>query len=259
MPPRDSYQLAKTAAMRALEIDDTLAEAHTSLANVRYWYDWDWSGAETEFKRAVELSPNYPHAHQLYASYLISMGRHQEALSEAQQAHALDPISLAINVQMARILYFSHRYDEAIDRCRKTLEIDSNLGGARLFLGRSYTEKRMYDEALTELEKAKDLLRGSAEVLSVIGYTYAASGHPIEAQKILRELQGLSKQRYVSPYHIAMIYAGLGERDPALLSLEKAYDDREGRLTLLKVVPEFDSLRSDSRYVDLVRRIGLTP
>jgi DNA-binding winged helix-turn-helix (wHTH) protein/TolB-like protein/tetratricopeptide (TPR) repeat protein len=259
MPPRDSYQLAKTAAMRAVEIDDTLAEAHTSLANVRYWYDWDWSGAETEFKRAVELSPNYPTAHQLYASYLIAMGRHQEAMFEAQQAHELDPISLSLNVQMARILYFSQRYDEAIDRCKKTLEIDPNHGGARLFLGRSYTEKRMYEEALTELEKAKDLLRGSAEVLSVIGYTYAASGHPIEAQKILRELQGLSKQRYVSPYHIAMIYAGLGERDPAFLSLEKAYDDREGRLTLLKVVPEFDSLRSDSRYADLVRRIGLTP
>ncbi|HXI92521.1 MAG TPA: winged helix-turn-helix domain-containing protein [Blastocatellia bacterium] len=259
MPPRDSYQLAKTSAMRALEIDDTLAEAHTSLANVRYWYDWDWSGAETEFKRAVELSPNYPTAHQLYASYLIAMGRHQEALFEAQQAHELDPISLSLNVQMARILYFSHRYDEAIDRCKKTLEIDPNHGGARLFLGRSYTEKRMYEEALTELEKAKNLLRGSAEVLSVIGYTYAASGHPIEAQKTLGELQGLSKQRYVSPYHIAMIYAGLGERDPAFLSLEKSYDDREGRLTLLKVVPEFDSLRADSRYADLVRRVGLTP
>jgi len=259
IPPRDSYQLAKTAAMRALEIDDTLAEAHTSLANVRYWYDWDWSGAETEFKRAIELSPNYAAAHQLYASYLISMGRHQEALSEAQQAHALDPISLTINVQMARILYFSHRYDEAIDRCRKTLEIDPNHGGARLFLGRSYTEKRMYQEALTELEKAKDLLRGSAEVLSLIGYTHAVSGRRLDAQKVLGELQGLSKQRYVSPYHMAMVYAGLGEQDTTFLLLEKAYGDREGRLTLLKFAPEFDSLRSDLRYDDLLRRVGLTP
>jgi DNA-binding winged helix-turn-helix (wHTH) protein/TolB-like protein/tetratricopeptide (TPR) repeat protein len=259
MPPRDSFQRAKTAAMRALEIDDTLAEAHASLANVRYWYDWDWSGAETEFKRAFELSPNYPTSHQLYASYLIVMGRQQEALSEIRQARALDPLSLTVNVHVARILFFSRGYDEAIEQCRKTLEIDPNFGGAHLFLGRSYKEKRMYQEALTELEKARDLLKGSAEVLALIGYTYAVSGRLSESQKVLQELQGLSKQRYVSPYHIAMVYSGLGERDTAFLWLEKAYDDREGRLTILKFAPEFDGLRSDSRYADLLRRIGLTP
>ncbi len=259
MPPRDSYQRAKTAAMRALEIDDTLAEAHASLANIRYWYDWDWSGAETEFKRAVELSPNYPASHQLYAPYLITVGRHQEAFSEIQQAHVLDPISLSVNVQVARILYFSRAYDEAIAQCQKTLEIDPNYGGAHLFLGRSYKEKGMSQEALTELEKARDLLGGSAEVISLIGYTCAVSGRSLEAQKVLQELQALSKQRYVSPYHLAMVYAGLGERDEAFDWLEKAYTDREGRLTLLKVVPEFDGLRSDSRYANLVRRIGLTP
>jgi tetratricopeptide (TPR) repeat protein len=259
MPPKDSYRQAKTAAIQALEIDDTLAEAHASLGNVQYWYDWDWSAAETEFKRAVELGPNYPTAHQLYASYLIVMGRHPEALSEIKQAHSLDPLSLPINVQVARILYFSREYDEAIEQCRKTLEIDPNFGGAHLFLGRSYKEKRMYQEALTELEKARRLLGGSAEVLALIGYTYAVSGSRVEAQNVLVELQGLSKQRYVSPYHIAMVHAGLGERDAAFLWLDKAYSDREGRLTILKFAPEFDSLRSDPRYAELVRRIGLTP
>ena len=259
MPPRDSYQLAKTAAMRALEIDDTLAEAHTSLANVRYWYDWDWSGAESEFKRAIELSPNYPAAHQLYGSYLITMGRHEEAFSEVQHAHALDPLSLSVSVQVARVLYFSHDYDQAIAQCRKTLEIDPNFGGARLFLGRSYKEKRMYQEALTELEKAREALKGSAEVLSLIGYTYAVSDHRLEAKRVLEELQGLSKQRYVSPYHLAMVCAGLGERDTTFLWLEKAFGDREGRLTILKFAPEFDSLHSDPRYADLLRRVGLNP
>jgi DNA-binding winged helix-turn-helix (wHTH) protein/TolB-like protein/Tfp pilus assembly protein PilF len=259
IPPRDSYQLARSAALRALEIDDTLAEAHTSLANVRYWYDWDWAAAETEFKRAVELSPNYPTAHQLYASYLITMGRHQEAFSEVQQAHVLDPLSLAINVQVARILYFSRGFDDAIDQCRKTLEIEPNHGGAHLFMGRCYTAKRMYQEGLQNLGKAKEVLKGSAEVISLIGYTYAASGRRVEAERMLGELRGLSKQRYVSPYHIAMVHAGLGERDTAFLWLDRAYEDREGRLTILKFAPEFDGLRSDSRYDDLLRRIGLTP
>ena len=259
MRPLDSSQKARAAAMRALEIDDTIAEAHASLANIKYWYDWDWAGAESEFRRAIELSPNYPVSHQLYAPYLITMGRQQEAFSEIQQARALDPISLPVNTQVARILYFSRKYDEAIEQCRKTLEIDPNRGGAHLFMGRSYKEKRMYQDALTELEKARDLLKGSAEVLSLIGYTYAVSGRRLEAQNVLAELHRLSKQRYVSPYHIAMVYAGLGERDTTFIWLEKAYGDREGRLTILKFAPEFDRLRSDPRYEDLLRRVGLTP
>jgi DNA-binding winged helix-turn-helix (wHTH) protein/TolB-like protein/Tfp pilus assembly protein PilF len=259
MRPQDSYQRAKTAAMRALEIDDTLAEAHTSLGNVRYWYDWDWSGAETEFKRAIELSPKYPTSHQIYASYLMTMGRHQEAISEVKQAQGLEPLSLPINLQEARILYFARGYDEAIEQCRKTLEIDPSYGVAHLFLGRSYKEKRMYQEAIAELQKAKDLLGDRGEILSLIGYTYAVSGRRVEAQKVLQELQRLLKQRYISPYHLAMVYAGLGEQDKTFYCLEKAYEDREGRMTILRLAPEFDRLRSDSRYANLVRRIGLTP
>jgi tetratricopeptide (TPR) repeat protein len=259
MPPQDSHQKAKTAAIRALEIDDTTAEAHTALAHVRFWYEWDWSGAEIEFKRAIELSPNYPRAHQYYAAYLIVTGHQQEGISEIKRAQELDPLSLAVKVQVARILYFAGRYDEVIEQCRKVLEMDPNFGGTHLFLGRAYTQKRMYEGALAELEKARDLLGHDPEVLSLIGNTYAVSGRRVEAQKVLQELQGLSKQRYVSPYHIAMVYAGLGEQDKTFEWLEKAYADREGRLTILKFAPEFDSLRSDPRYADLMRRIGLTP
>jgi DNA-binding winged helix-turn-helix (wHTH) protein/TolB-like protein/tetratricopeptide (TPR) repeat protein len=257
MRPHDSYQKAKTAAMRALEIDDTIAEAHTALAHVRCWYDWDWSGAESEFKRAIELSLSNPIATQYYASYLITMGRHQEAILEARQAQRLAPLSLNINVQVARMLYFAREYDQAIEQCWKTLEIEPNYGGAHLFLGRAYKQKGMYREALAELGKARDLLNDSSEVLSLIAYTYAVSGRRAEALKVLQELQGQSKQRYVSPYHMGMVYAGLGEQDKAFSWLEKAYEDREGRMTILKVVPEFDTLRSDLRYASLIRRIGL--
>lgn len=259
MRPQDAYQKAKAAATRALEIDDTIAEAHTSLANVRYWYDWDWSGAESEFNRAIELSPNNPLVHQPYANYLMAMGRQREALSESQKACALEPLSLTINTQMGRVLYFLREYDKAIEQCRTTLEMDPNFGGAHLFLGRSYKQKGMYEEALAELQKARGLLTDSAEVLSLIGYTYAVAGRRVEALNSLQALQAQSVQRYVSPYHMAMVYAGLGEQDKAFEWLEKAYEDREGRITILKVAPEFDSLRKDRRFAELVKRVGLAP
>jgi DNA-binding winged helix-turn-helix (wHTH) protein/TolB-like protein/tetratricopeptide (TPR) repeat protein len=257
LPPQDSYQKAKTAALRALELDDTNAEAHIALAHIRCWYDWDWSGAESEFQRAIQLSLNNPIDTQYYASYLITMGRPEEALSEIRQAHRIAPLSLNINVQLARILYFARQYDEAIEQCRKTLELEPDYGGARFFLGRVYTQKAMYREALAELEKARDLFKGNAEVASVIGYTYAVSGRRLEAQKVLQELQQQSLQKYVSPYHLAMIHAGLGERDQAFSWLDKAFHDREGRMTILKAAPEFDGLHSDPRFTDLLRRIGL--
>jgi tetratricopeptide (TPR) repeat protein len=266
MPPQESFQKAKTAALRSIEIDNTNAEAHMALAHIRCWYDWDWPGAESEFQQAIQLSLNNPITTQYYVSYLIAMERLPEAASEVRQAQRLAPLSLSLNVQLARILYFARQYDEAIEQCRKTLSLEPDFGGARLFLGRLYKQKGMYREALAELEKARellrdnresDILRDNAEVLSTIGYTYAASGHRAEALKVLQELQNQSKQRYVSPYHLAMVYAGLGERDQAFSWLAKAYEDREGRMTILKVVPEFDGLRSDPRFAELLRRIGL--
>jgi tetratricopeptide (TPR) repeat protein len=187
------------------------------------------------------------------------MGRTQEAISEARLAQGLEPVSAALNTQLARVLYFARRYDDAIDECQKTLELDHDFGGAHFFLGRCYSQKGMYEQALTELGRAKDLWRDSAEVLSVLGYTRGMSGSPPEAQKILQELERQSTKRYISPYHIAMVYAGLGQQDKALDLLEKAYLDREGRMTVLKFAPEFDSLHSSPRFADLVRRVGLTP
>jgi DNA-binding winged helix-turn-helix (wHTH) protein/TolB-like protein/Tfp pilus assembly protein PilF len=256
-PPQEAYEKAKILVRSALEIDDTLAEAHASLANITFWYDWDWAGAESEFKRAIELSPNYPLAYQYFASYLIAMGRHQEALAASKRSLAIAPLSLPANVQMARTLFLTHAYDEAIEQCRKTLEMDQNFGGAHLFLGRSYSQKAMYKEALAELEKAKSLLGGNAEIVSLIGYTYAVSGQRVEALKILEELQRSAKTKFVSPYYLAMVYAGLGEKNEAFEWLERAYEDKEGRLTILKIVPEFDTLHTDSRFANLLQRVGL--
>jgi len=257
MAPRDSYQKAKVAATRALEIDDSISEAHTSLAKVRFWYDWDWSGAESESKRAIQLGPNSPAAHQQYAVFLMAMERQDEAASQIIQAQRLAPVSFPISAQVARVFFFAHRYDDVVDQCRKTLELDPNFAGAHMFLGRSYTHKRMYPEALAELDEARKAFKDSAEVLAIIGYTYGVAGRRLEAQKMLNELQQLSKERYISPYHLAMIDAGLGKKDNAFAELDKAYTDREGRMTLLKVVPEFANLRSDPRFTKLLQRIGL--
>ena len=257
MPSPDSYENAKTAAMRALEIDDTIAEAHKSLANILYWYDWNWSEAESEYIRAIDLSPNAPTVHAEYASYLLAMGRHQEALSEITRARELDSVSLVVNAGMGRVLFFARKYDEAIEQCQNTVELDPSFGGAHLVLGRAYKQKQMYAEALTALQRAKSLSSDSPEVVALIGYTYAVSGRHVEASKILEELQVQSKERYVSPYYPAMVYAGLGERDKAFDWLEKAFEEREGRMTILKIAPEFDSLRSDPRFASLVRRVGL--
>lgn len=258
-PPQEAYKKAKILVKSALEIDDTLAEAHASLANITFWHDWDWAGAESEFKRAFELSPNYPLAYQYFASYLVAQGRHQEALSASKRSLAIAPLSLPANVQLARTLFLTRSYDEAIEQCRKTLELDQNFGGAHLFLGRSYSQKAMYKEALVELEKAKNLLGGNAEIVSLVGYTFAVSGQRVEALKILEELQRSAKTKYVSPYYLAMVYAGLGEKNKAFEWLERAYVDKEGRLTILKFVPEFDTLHTDSRFANLLRRVGLAP
>ncbi len=258
MRPRDSSRQAKMTAMRALEIDNMMAEAHASLANVRYWYDWDWPEAESEFKRAIELSPNYPTVHQYYSTYLIAMRRYEEAISEIKRAQELAPLSLQINVQVVRTLYFAHEYDEAIEQCRKMLEMDLDYSGTHVFLGRIYNQKRLYKQALAELETARGVLGDNAELLSLIGYTYAVAGRRVEALKTLQELQAQAKRRYVSPYHLAMVYAGLGEPDEALIWLERAFEDREGRMTILRSVPEFDSLRSDPRFAALLSRVGLS-
>ncbi|MGZ8831613.1 MAG: winged helix-turn-helix domain-containing protein [Thermoanaerobaculia bacterium] len=255
--PSDSYEKAKAAAIRALEIDGTSAEGHRALANVKFSYDWDWPGAEREFKRAIELSTNDPIPNQQYAAYLMAMGRHQEAASEIGRAQHLAPLSLPINVQAARILFFAGEYQAAIEQCRKTIDLDPDFAGAYLFLGRIDTQKGLYREALAAFAHARISFPNAAEIRSLIGYTYAVSGRAAEARKVLEDLHGLSKQRYVSPYHFATIHVALGERDEAFQWLDKAYDERETRLTVLRFAPEYAALRSDPRFTKLLQRMNL--
>ncbi|MGZ5442452.1 MAG: winged helix-turn-helix domain-containing protein [Thermoanaerobaculia bacterium] len=257
MPPKDSYRNARAAATRALEIDETTAEAHSALGNVRTWYDWDWPGAEREFKRAIELGSNDPITYQQYATFLMVVGRPREAMAAIKHAQDLEPLSLQVNVQAARVLFFSQQYDAALEQCRRSLDLDPEFGPAYLFVGRIHAQKGSYSEAIAALSRARTLVPDSAEVLALIGSVHASGGHPTEARQMLEELRRLSKEKYVSPYHVAMIHAGLGENDAAFAELEKAYDDREGRMTILRFAPEFASLRTDARFTRLLQRMKL--
>jgi tetratricopeptide (TPR) repeat protein len=254
--PRAVLSRAKAAAQSALEIDDQLAEAHTSLARVRADYDWDWSAAEQEFKRALKLNPNYATAHHWYALHLMAMGRFEEAAAEIKQAQQLDPLSLSINASAGLPFYWSRRYDEAIEEFRRTLELDLSFPLAHLLLGQAYAQKGMFDEAIVELSKARQL-DGTPRARAILGYTLAVAGRRDEAAGILSELEELASQEYISPYFRVLIYTALGQQDQALEWLEKAYEERSEWLVWLKVDPKLDRLRSDPRFTDLVRRVGL--
>jgi eukaryotic-like serine/threonine-protein kinase len=257
--PREKFPKAKAAALKALELDDTLAEAYAALILVRLRYDWDWLAAEKEIKRAVELNPNYSMTHQLYADYLRVMGRPDEAIAEIKRAQELEPLSLNTNAVVGVHLYFARQYDQAIEQCQKTLDLDQNFAPAHLFLGWAYVQKARYEEAIAAVKKATSLSPSEPRSVSALGYAYAMSGQTGEAMNILDQLKELSRRRYISPHDRAIIYAGLGEKEQAFAWLDKAYADRSWPLPLLKVDPRFDSLRSDPRFADLVRRIGLAP
>lgn len=256
-PKNETAPRAKQAALKAVEIDDTLAEAHTSLAFIKYTYDWDWQGAEREFKRAIELNPNHANAHFFYGLYLHVMGRLDEAIAQITRAQELDPLSLIIATNVGRLLYVSRRYDQAIEQLQKTLEMDQGFPQTHICLGLVYQQEGRDKEALAEVQKAVDLSGRRPETLSTLGYVYAVSRRR-EAAKILDELKDLSKRTYVSPDWIAIIYAGLGERDQAFVWLEKAYENHELPVDL-KVDPKWDRLRSDTRFAELLRRVGLAP
>ncbi|MCA1850333.1 MAG: tetratricopeptide repeat protein, partial [Acidobacteria bacterium] len=255
VPAKEALPKAKAAAARALEIDETLAEAHASLGYVKYQLDWDWAGAEREFRRAIELNPNYVTAHHWYSNFLSGMGRHAEAMAEMKKAQELEPLSLVINAGVAWAFLYERQYDQAIEQFRKTLELDPNFNRAHTGLGLIYEQKGMHKEAIAALQKARELSGSSPLIVAFLGHAYATAGKRSEARAVVNELKELSARGQISPYYIAMIHAGLGERDQALQWLEKAFQDRSSGLVWLKVHPVWDQLRSDPRFTDLIRRL----
>jgi DNA-binding winged helix-turn-helix (wHTH) protein/tetratricopeptide (TPR) repeat protein len=258
MAPKDAFAKAKVAATKALELDDTLAEAHTSISVIKLYYEFDWSGYEREYRRVIELNPNYATAHYEYAQYLAAMGRFEEATREGKRAQELDPLSVTMAEHSAWMSYFARDYDGAIEAQRKVIEFDPGNFAPHRRLGLAYLQKNMNAEALAEIQQSHDLSGGNAEELAYLGYVYAVTGKRAEAHKVLDELQEQSKRRYVSPYLTALIYTGLGNKDQAFIWLERAYEDRSANIIFLKVEPILDPLRSDPRYGDLMRRMNLT-
>lgn len=254
--PREIMPQAKAAAINAIQLDETLGEAYASLGQIKLIYDWDWSAAEADFQHAVSLSPTYPTAHQWHGEYLATMGLFDQGLEELKKARDLDPLSLIINTNVGLNLYFARRYDSAIEQLQVALDLEPNFFRAHLHLGMCYERKGMYQEAIAELEKARSISENSW-TLAGLGHCHASFGAIAEAEKLLDQLFELSRRQFVSCATIAVVYAGFEDRaDQALEWLEKAYEERSGLLIWLKVWPIFDHLRSDARFVRLLRRIG---
>jgi TolB-like protein/tetratricopeptide (TPR) repeat protein len=254
--PQDCYPKAMAAAKKALELDDTLAEAHTALALAVWYYDFDFSQANREFQRAIELNPNYATAHQQYGNNTLSaLGRFDEAIAEGKQAVELDPLSLVINSDLGMNYYYARRYDEAIAQLRKTLEMDPGYYYAHVNLGEVFSAKRAFDEAIGEYQKAR-ALNDDPFVLGLLGHAYASSGNKTEALKILDQLKEVSRQRYVSTYSFAIVYLALGDKQEALRSLEQCYQDRAGAdVGWIRVDSLVDPLRDDPRFEALAEKI----
>lgn len=253
--PRQLYSEARTAATNALRIDDTLPEAHAALAPIKFFEEWDWDGTERAIRRAIELNPNDPTAHQRYSFYLMALGRTQESLAEINLALKLDPVSLIINNALSWRLYSARRYDEALEQYQATLEMDPNFATAHYLVGRAYVKKGRYDEALAAFRKAQAV--SVLHAMALEGHTLALSGQKEEALRMLSKFKKMAKTRYVSPYDLALIYAGLGDKDEAFTLLQEACDDRVPRVVLLGMERLFDSLRPDPRFQALITQIGL--
>jgi len=260
IPAKEGYLKAKDAALKAVELDDTLAEAHGSLALIKSSYDWDWSGADNEIRRAIELNPGYADARRLHAEVLWQTGRLNEAIAETKRNLELDPISLGNNVDLGVEYFLARQYDQVLLQERKVLELDPNYVESYYFRGIAYLKKSMLEEGMAELEKGRAIAPASEEALTGVGYGYAVIGRRAEAHKVLDKLNELSKQKYVSPIWRVKIYAGLVEKDKAFEWLDKAYQDHSiVSVGYIKTNPMFDPLRSDPRFADFLRRTNLQP
>ena len=255
MTAKEALPKAKAAAVQALELDNTLGEAHNSLAFVLDGFDWNLDAGGKEFRRAIELNPGYATAHHWYAWHLCLLGRYDEAIVEMKKAENMDPLSLIIDADLAEVLVLAHSYDESIQQSRKTIEMDPNFALAHNQLAQAYLQKHMYDEAVAELQKAMQLSGSSPTILANLARAYAASGKKGEAVKLLDDLKKRSDPGYSHASEIAVIYAALGDADKAMIWLEKGYEERFNPGALLR--PGFDPLRADPRFQDLERRIGL--
>jgi len=256
VPAIEGMAKAKAAAQKAVEIDDTLSEAHTALGWVIFWYEWDFSAAENQLKRALELNPNSADAHWAHGHLLSNLGRHAEGLAEINRARELDPLNLIVNMTEGQMLLYAGHTDNALAVLQKTFELDSKLWLTHMVAANAYIEKGMFEEALAEAREAKELNGRSSVPISLVGYALAKSGKQGAARAVLEELRKLSNQRYVPPIQIAMVYAGLGERDETLAWLERGFKERNAGLVFLKVDPKWNSMRDDPRFQDLLRRIG---
>jgi serine/threonine protein kinase/Tfp pilus assembly protein PilF len=253
-PTKKAYPMAKEAALKALEMDNTLAEAYTSLAMVKDSLEWDWVGAERDYKRAIELNPSYATAHHWYAFHLTGLGRHDEAIAEIKIAQELDPLSLIISRNLGMFFYYARQYDKAIEAFQRTIDMDPSFSEAHFGLGVAYFQKSMYEEALAEFQKE---ISQTGIGITAIGITYAKMGRRDEAQQVLDDLINRSKEEWVSPIGMARLYFALGENDQGFKWLDKAYEDLDSALWNIKVSPVYDSVRSDPRFKAILKKMGL--
>jgi tetratricopeptide (TPR) repeat protein len=247
---------AKAAAVRALEIDETLSEAHASLAVIKAFYDWEWAEAEREYQRAIEYNPGYASAHHWYGWYLALMGQLDQAIAEIKQAYELDPGSLEINTDLGLSFFLARQYDQAIEQFRKSIEMDQSFINGHFFLGWAYEQKGEAEKAIEEFQKVLQI-DDAPLYLAALGHVYASSGRRAEAERVLAELKERQQHAHVSPYDFTIIYTAVGERDLAFECLEKAFEARSEALVWLKVDPRLDQIRTDPRFISIQRRVGL--
>ena len=257
VPSREVAPKARAAALQALELDGSLAEAQTSLATVRFNYDWDWASAATGFRRSIELNPSYATAYQRYSLYLMALGHAQESLAQMNRARDLDPLSISTNFSLGWRLYMGRQYDQAIEQLSNTLDMDPSFTLPRMVLGQAYEQKGAYPQAIAELQKAVSISHDSPPMLGALGHAYGLAGMRPEAERVLSQLTEQTQKKYVSPFYVALVYAGLHENKQALDWLEKAYADHANAIIFLKVDPALSGLRSEPRFQDLLRRLAL--
>lgn len=257
VPPSEAFPPAKAAARKAVEIDEALSHPHACLAFVHFWFDWNWAAAEREALRAIDLDPHSPFAHLAYAHLLSDLGRHAEAIAEQARARELEPLSLIINALEGQCFYYAGRDEEALSCLLRTLEIEPHFWIAHLTLGKVHLRQGKYDEAMVDFTRARQFSEDNSETVSMVGYTMARAGEVSGARAVLEELKTAAVHKYVPPHNMAMIYNGLGESDQAFAWLEKAHEDRDVRLSFLRVDPKWDSQRADPRFASILKRVGL--